>query len=186
MNTADTYLIKALGNYPWDIEEAMEAATYGLAYDGEHPALLCLMGRIYADQLHQYSQAIGYFEEALGADLDYPETYYHYLNLLIRIEQLDKAERLAEQAFKVPGIDRYSIYLHKSTIYEQREQYNEALDMITQARRHSYNKPASEFLEEEVTRINKKMDPDYKEEKEEEPRKKTFFEKLGFKKSEKK
>jgi len=186
MNTAETYLIKALGSYPWNITEAMEAIEYGLAYDAEHPALLCLMGRICADHLHQYKNAVSYFEEALVADLHYPETYYHYLNLLIRLEQLDKAEKLTEQAFKVPGIDRYTIYINKSSVYEQREQLKEALDMITEARRHCYNKPASDFLDEEVTRINKKMDPEYKEDKAEEPRKHSFFERLGFRKTEKK
>lgn len=186
MNAAETYLIKALDNYPWDIKEATEAIQYGLAYNAEHPALLCLMGRLCSEHLHQYKNAVSYFEEALVADLDYPETYYHYLNLLIKLEQLDEAEKLAEQAFRVPGIDKYTIYINKSGICEQREQYTEALDMITLARRHCYNKEAGDFLEEEVSRINKKIDPANKEDKEEEPHKKTFFEKLGLKKIKKK
>lgn len=186
MNTAETYLIKALGNYPWDIEEAMEAVQYGLAYNAEHPALLCLMGRICYEQLHQYNNAIGYFEDALAADLYYPETYYHYIHVLIKLEQLDKTENLIEQALTVPGIDKYLIYIFKSTVYEQREEFKKALDMITEARRHCYNKPANDFLDEEVTRINKKMDPNGKEEESEELQKKSFFKRLGFGKKEKK
>jgi tetratricopeptide (TPR) repeat protein len=185
MNTADTYLIKALDHYPWDLEETMEALGYGLAYNAEHPALLCLMGRVCADQLHQYTNAIGYYEDALSADLDYPETYYHYLNILVKMGQLDKAEKLSEQALKVAGIDKYTIYGWKSAMHEQREQYQEAIDMIDRCRKHCYNKPASDFLDEEITRINKKLNPGKKEDDEDRPRKKTFFEKMGYTKNEK-
>jgi tetratricopeptide (TPR) repeat protein len=187
MNTADTYFIKALDHYySWDMEKAMEALGYGLAYNSEHPALLCLMGRIYSEQLNQYKTAIEYYEEALGADLNYPETYYHYLSVLFKTGQLEMADKLADHALKVQGIDKYQIYGWKSSILEQKELYQEALDMINLCRKHCYNKNASDFLEEEVARIKKKMSPDCTDNKGSEPGKKSFFEKIGIRKIEKK
>jgi tetratricopeptide (TPR) repeat protein len=159
MNTADTYYLKALDAYPYRMEDAIESLSYGLAYNNEHPALLCLMGKICMDELRQYTRSEQYFNAALCADLNYTETYEPYIRLLLRLEEFEKAGRLIEQALKVPGIDKYGIFYWQMALFEIQEKYEEALNALDTCRKHCYNKYCSEFLDAEADRIKKKRAP---------------------------
>lgn len=45
MNTS-TYLIKAIENYSFDLEQCYESLNYALSYEEDNPIALCLMGRL--------------------------------------------------------------------------------------------------------------------------------------------
>jgi tetratricopeptide (TPR) repeat protein len=165
MNTADTYYLKALEAYPYNMQEAMESLTYGLAYNNEHPALLCLMGEICMEQLKEFDRSETYFNAALGANLHFTGTYEPYIRLLLRLEQFEKAGRLIAQALKVPGINKYGIYYWHAALLEKQEKYEEALAMLDTCRKHCYNKYCSEFLDGETDRIKKKRLPEKKNKK---------------------
>ena len=45
----NNYIFKALENYPYDLEEVMEALNYALSADDKNTMALTLMGRMYAE-----------------------------------------------------------------------------------------------------------------------------------------
>ena len=57
----NNYVFKALENYPYDLEEVMEALNYALSYDDKNTMALTLMGRVYAEKLFKYNDAIKIF-----------------------------------------------------------------------------------------------------------------------------
>ena len=65
----NNYIFKALENYPYDLEEVMEALNYALSADDKNTMALTLMGRMYAEKLYKYEEAIGYFKLALAEDI---------------------------------------------------------------------------------------------------------------------
>lgn len=83
MNAADKYFLKAKDNYPYNIEDAIEALEYGLSCDSEHPGLLALMGYIYYNDLGKLDNAFNCFEQALLVDAAYIDTYYAYIKCAI-------------------------------------------------------------------------------------------------------
>ena len=95
--TTELYTIKALDNYPFDMEACMEALNYALAYDQSNAVAVCLMGRVQWEYFGNAEAAIGYYEQALGADYAYAETYHHYIKLLIHLNRLERIkEKLKE------------------------------------------------------------------------------------------
>ena len=52
--TTNKYYFQALDNFPYNLEETMQALNYALSYDPEDADSLCLMGRIYSEMLSDY------------------------------------------------------------------------------------------------------------------------------------
>jgi len=69
MSSIDRYLCKALGAYPYNLEETIESLDYALSGNHNDVATLCLYGKVYAEQFQDYSTAKSYFQEALAADM---------------------------------------------------------------------------------------------------------------------
>ena len=92
MNTGNQYLIKALDNYPYNLEEAVESLSYALSYEPNNPQALCLQGRIEADVYHNYEAAIEFYQEAMEEDLHAIYIYPFYLHALIWNNDYEKAK----------------------------------------------------------------------------------------------
>ena len=75
ISIADTYYLKAVSNYPWNLDEATENLNYALSYDEHHAPANCLMGRLYMEILKDFDKAGSYFEQAIINDLQYVDTY---------------------------------------------------------------------------------------------------------------
>ncbi len=88
----NNYIFKALENYPYDLEEVMEALNYALSADDKNTMALTLMGRMYAEKLYKYDEAVGYFKLALAADIRAFEVYTPYINTLLWNEDYKEAE----------------------------------------------------------------------------------------------
>jgi len=65
---ANFYFIKALDNYAYNFQEAIEALNFALSYDEEHAGAHCLMGRLCSEYLNTYDQAEVHFKRALFYD----------------------------------------------------------------------------------------------------------------------
>lgn len=63
--TQNKYYFQALDNFPYNMQETIEALNYALSYDGQNAESLCLLGRVYAEILKDYETAKNYFAEAL-------------------------------------------------------------------------------------------------------------------------
>ena len=75
------YLFKALEAYPYELDEAIEALGYALSYDAKNVQALCLMGKIYWEQLGEYEAAKECYAEAMASNMDMPTIYQDLLKM---------------------------------------------------------------------------------------------------------
>ena len=52
--TQNKYYFQALDNFPYNMQETIEALIYALSYEGQNAESLCLLGRVYAEVLKDY------------------------------------------------------------------------------------------------------------------------------------
>lgn len=153
----DSYLIKALEAYPYEMEEAVEALTYALSYDAKNPVALALMGRIYADHFQDYEKAKSYFEQALTENIHAVGVYEHYLKVLIWNEDFQEAKTLIDFALTVKGSDKGMLYLKQAIVYECEQNYKAALASLKVAKVHAYNQCFINDVEDAKSRIKGKL-----------------------------
>jgi len=153
----NNYIFKALDAYPYDLEEAMEALTYALAYDEKNTMVLCLLGRIYAENLYNYEKAKSYYAEALAEDINAFHIYPHYINVLLWNEDLDEAEKLIDFALTIKGSDKSVLYVKKAILLEMKKEYKKALKQLELAKTHTYNNGFISDIEAEKERIEDKI-----------------------------
>ncbi|QTE22478.1 tetratricopeptide repeat protein [Polaribacter cellanae] len=153
----NNYVFKALENYPYDLEEVMEALNYALSYDDKNTMALTLMGRVYAEKLYKYEEAISYFKQALAENINAFEIYIPYIKVLLWNEDYKEAEEFINFGLTVKGSDKALLYVKKAILYEQLKNYKKALTFIKLAKEHTYNSEFMESIDEEKTRIKGKM-----------------------------
>jgi tetratricopeptide (TPR) repeat protein len=113
MKTIDKYLFQALDNYPYSLEETIESLDYAFSYDAKNTMVLCLYGRIQAEQLLNYEEAKWYFQEALSINIHALEVYSYYIHTLILNEDYQEAQKLIDFALTIKGINKAEIYVKK-------------------------------------------------------------------------
>lgn len=146
MKTIDKYVFQALDNYPYSLEETIESLDYAFSYDAKNTMVLCLYGRIQAEQLLNYEEAKNYFQEALAINIHALEVYPFYLQTLILNEDFDEAQKLIYFALTIKGINRAEILVKK------------ALKEIKKAKLHSISYASDSEINESEKRIKGKMD----------------------------
>ena len=157
MNITETYYLKALDQYAHNLEECIENLNYALSYDAEYAPALCLMGRLYTAEIKNYTLAEEFFNRALAANFEYSETYLYYGKLLLILDKQPELEKLMEQALKIQGMDKSSIYHTKGLSSEQQGQFDETLAFLYRALKFSYNSESDEFLIAEIKRVEGKQ-----------------------------
>jgi len=156
-NLLDKYLFQAIDAYPYDLEETIESLQYALSYNQNSTHALCLMGRVYAEQLHNYEMAKSYYQDALAIDIHALNVYTHYIAVLLRNEDYKEAEKLINFAFTVKGIDKAMLYLKKAQLLERKREYKIALQHLKKATEMAYDSDYEQEIKELKTRIKAKM-----------------------------
>lgn len=176
-NLNTTYVLKALDAYPYDLEETMEALNYALSYNSKDVHALCLMGRVYAEQLHDYETAKEYFVAALSEGIEVHYIYLYYIRTLMWNDEYKEAERLIDFAYKVKGIDKGALLLIEGQLYEAIENYELALATLKKAKKGGLNNGFVDYVDDEIYRVKRKMKSTNKKKKkvESEQKKKIFF-----------
>src|SRR6218665_1303258 len=136
MKTTDKYLFQALDNYPFWLEGTIESLDYAFSYDDKNTMVLCLYGRIQADQLMNYEEAKSYFQQALSINIYALEVYPYYLKTLILNEDYEEARKLIDFALTVKGINKSEIYVKKAILLEAQNEFKKALKEIKNAKIH--------------------------------------------------
>ena len=134
MKTIDKYLFQALDNYPYSLEETIESLDYAFSYDAKNTMVLCLYGRIQAEQLWNYEEAKNYFQEALAINIHALEVYPHYLQVLILNEDYQEAQKLIDFALTIKGINKSEIFVKNAVLLEAQQKFKEALGAIKKAK----------------------------------------------------
>ncbi|HEY9178679.1 MAG TPA: hypothetical protein VIN07_13365 [Flavipsychrobacter sp.] len=153
MNAADKYYLKAKDNYPYNLEEALEALDYGLSHDDTHAGLLVLQGKIYYRDLSRFDAARENFELALYHEPGYIHTYYEYIRLAVMVDDFTKTEKLIRKALTVPGIDKSRLYYYEAQMLEKQGAYTGAIAGIKKAMLTCQSKDCHTFYSEELERL---------------------------------
>lgn len=156
-NLHNSYFLKALDAYPYNLEETLEALNYALSYNNKDVQALCLMGRLYAEQLKDYETAKQYYVEALAEGLDANYVYPHYLYTLLWNEDYDEAEKLLVYAFKVKGIGKAQLLLIKGQLYEATGKYKLAITTLKEAKKGGLNNGFVDYVNREISRVENKV-----------------------------
>lgn len=156
-NLHNTYLFKALDAYPYELEETIEALNYALSYEPSNGKALCLLAKIYAEQLGGYEKAKSLYAEALANNLEMVSIYPEYLYVLLYNEDYEEALKLIDFAVGVKGIDKAVIYTIQAQIYEALKKYKKALKSFKSAKIYAFNNNYISFLKAEKERIKDKM-----------------------------
>jgi tetratricopeptide (TPR) repeat protein len=157
MTAADKYYLKAKENYPYNLDDVLEALEYGLSCDNEHPGLLTLMATIYERDLKQFNAAREQYELALFYDNTFVDAYYAYIQFALRMNDDKKAARLIASAMHVAGIDKARILYLRALLHTQQGQYASAIADMKAARQHCQCKDGYSFYTKEQERIEQKQ-----------------------------
>lgn len=158
MKTIDKYLFQAMDNYPYSLEETIESLDYAFSYDAKNTMVLCLYGRIQAEQLMNYEEAKLYFQEALTVNIHALEVYPHYLQTLILNEDYNEAQKLIDFALTIKGINKSDIYVKKAILLEKQHQFKNALKEIKNAKLYTLQFAFDSDITEVEKRIQGKID----------------------------
>lgn len=158
MKTIDKYLFQALDNYPFWLEGTIESLDYAFSYDDKNTMVLCLYGRIQAEQLLNFEEAKSYFQQALSINIHALEVYPYYLKTLILNEDYEEAQKLIDFALTIKGINKAEIFIKKAILLEVQHQFKEALKQIKQAKLNSIQHDYDSGISEVEKRIKSKMD----------------------------
>ncbi len=157
MKTLDKYLLNALDKYHYSLTETIESLEYALSYDDKNPLAICLLGRIYAEQLSDYETAKEYFSEALSHNLHALEVYPNYIQTLILNEDFEEAEKLIDFAMTVKGMDKVRILFKKVWLKEVLGEYPAAKKLLKEIKSINCHNGNESYLEEFQKRIDSKM-----------------------------
>jgi len=154
---ADSYYLKALDLYPYELEQVTEALNYAIGYDDEHAGAHCLLGMVKMYQLGNYIAAENHYEKALASDINHVETHYAYSDLLIQTSEYGKAKKLIKHAYKIKGINVLRLKHNEGLIAEISGDLLKAKNYMKYAYENSYRKNERQFLKEELSRIKSKL-----------------------------
>ncbi|EAR12138.1 hypothetical protein PI23P_12412 [Polaribacter irgensii 23-P] len=157
------YVFKALECYPYDLEEVMEALNYALSYDEKDTMALTLLGRVYAEKLYKYDEAIVYFKQALAENIRAFEAYVPYINTLLWNEDYKEVADFIDFGLTVKGSDKALLYLKKANLHEQLKEYDKALECVAFAKEYTFNTDFMADILIEKDRIKGKMPKKIKE-----------------------
>ena len=154
---ADKYYLKAVDLYPFNLEDVVESLKFALSYDNDHVGANHLMGKIYAEQLHDYAKAESYYQIAMAGDPRNENVCLDYILLFITIKEFGKAEKLIAYTRSFKGVDLARILHHEGLIQESQHKYDLAVQLYEQAFLESYNEEYSKFMEAAINRVNAKQ-----------------------------
>lgn len=158
MSSIDKYLVQALDNYPYNLEDALTSLEYALSYNENNTQALCLYGRFLAEQFKQYEEAKSYFQKAIQNDLHALEVYPYYIDTLLKNEDFYEAERLIRFALTVKGIDKFEIKSREVLLYEMQGNYKQALALAKQLPLFVYDQEYKTVIEESIERLKSKKE----------------------------
>ncbi|WCO01783.1 hypothetical protein [Psychroserpens ponticola] len=155
-NLQNHYIFKAIEAYPWELEKAVEALNYALAYDPENVKALHLMAKVHYEQLGDNETAKTYFEKALASRMDIPDIYPEYIRLLINNDDYKEAQNLIDFAKTVKGIDKAGIALTQGQLYESLTFFNDAEKALKNAKQLALNNDFISYVDDVLSRVKKK------------------------------
>ena len=157
LSLSEQYFIRAVDEYPYNLEEVFRNIELVLTNDQRHAGALCLLARVYHEQLERHDEADQYFRKSLSANPRYAPAFSHFIAFLLEIGEVDQAEQFLKHARKLKGIKRAQLHLWQAQIWELRGRLQEADAELRIALSKCLDSNYFEFIENERNRIEKKM-----------------------------
>jgi hypothetical protein len=88
--------------------------------------------------------------------LDIPEVYPDYIRLLINNEDYEEAQKLIAFARQVKGIDKAGIELTQASLFEANLEFDKAEKALNDAKLLGMNNDFINYVDETISRVNKK------------------------------
>lgn len=167
ISLADKYYLKALDNYYYNHEMAVEDLSYALSYDDEHARAWCLQGRMQMEILKDFESAKHSFEMALLYDPFYVDTYKFYILVLLWTNDFSKAKKILYKASGIKGMPLTTLQHRWALYYELQGKIDKALFVVKQSRLLSTDEASYQYFEGEINRLQRKMAQPKKNEEEE-------------------
>lgn len=156
-NLLNTYVLKALDAYPYDLEETVENLNYALSYQEDNVYALFLMGKLQAEQFGDYEKAKNYYAETLAINMNFHKVYSSYITVLLWNEDLEEAQKLIDFALTVKGLSKSDIWALQGQLFEQDQKLKKALKSFKTAKLLTYNNDFTSFIDSETSRIKAKI-----------------------------
>ena len=153
----ESYYLKALEAYPWELAEVLENLNYALSYDAENAAANCLMGQLQMEYLKDYPAAQHYFESALGINPKYACALENLAQLFIHQRKLRQAHKLLHYAHKEKILDPGLVYCGMSKILERQGNLKLAKVYLKNALAQALSADEQEYFEKELERLKKRI-----------------------------
>lgn len=157
LTIADKYYLKAVDGYPYDLKEVIEYLSYALSYDDAHAPANCLMGQLYMLQLKDYRQAEHYLNQAIIANLSYPDSYKYLALLKVWTNDIEGAFKIISYAMNIKGMNRSSLLWVKANALECRLDFKEAKNVLEEAKLICIQTEVIAELDQMIKRINGKI-----------------------------
>ncbi|MFM7021834.1 MAG: hypothetical protein ACKOXB_02565 [Flavobacteriales bacterium] len=154
---ADTYYLKALDNYPYNLPEAIENVNYALSYDDAHSGGHCLMARINFYQLKNYELAEYHFQSALASNINDKDTHEYYVYFLLAKRDFRAAKKLVSFSKKRGVLSVAKILQVEALLNEYQKEYDVSLKLLNKALDESYNEGFTDFIKSEINRVEDKI-----------------------------
>lgn len=153
---ADKYYIKAMDEYPYCLEEALENLNYALSSDPEHAGANYLMARFSKEQLSDFEKAEHYFQIALTNDPTNSKIFLEYTLFAIESREFDKAIKLIEYCKKLQITDLALFYSHQALLYEYMHKFKKAIKYYKKASMETFGDDSMQY-EAKIKRVKSKI-----------------------------
>ena len=153
----EKHLMDAMDNYPYNLADAVESLNYALSVNPASPEALVLKGKIYAEQMYRYDQALECYEEALCEDVCYAVVYPHYIYALLSLGKHKRAEAAIDYALTLAGSNKTLLMSYKVMSYEMTGRLKKAAKHCDKAIAVCLEDSCIERLKETKARIKGKI-----------------------------
>lgn len=155
---ADQYYIKAMDEYPYNLEESIENLNYALSYNSEHVGALYLMGCLHMEHLDELEIAEEYFEMAVSINPSNYKLNCKYAELMIIFKEYQKAQKMIAYTHRIRGVNTAIILRVESFLYEHRCFFDESIRLLERAKQYAFNNGYLDDLNEDLIRVRGKKD----------------------------
>lgn len=153
---ADQYYLRALEDYEYNLEDAVENLNYALSYNDEHSGANHLMGKLYMEQFQKYELAEEYFELAMASDPCNLNTCESFIWLMIKTQKFKEALKLIKYTYTLKGVNVSMFLRTEALVYEQIKEFDKAKKLLKISMEESYDSNYIVFLKDELKRVKSK------------------------------
>ncbi|WP_340073474.1 tetratricopeptide repeat protein [Leptobacterium sp. I13] len=116
------------------------------------------LGYLYEAKFKDYEKAETLYKLAIEKSPSYPSVYYNYAILLSTLEKFDELKELLDIAIKVPGITKATIYNEFGIMYEQKGDYDKAIEHYRLAGKATLSNDILKKVKDSIERCKSKRE----------------------------